>query len=220
MENVPPERATVTLGNLFGIRGPPDELGFSQMRERRKSLHAVMMKNESDLPIPHRPGWSSQRFRIINVDIRIRPGWSIVPLSEICSLKHLTRFHTNVYFTNVACEKLSSNLKFYRSLNTRKPPSESLYSRVKDCMVSYSAATTDNSVGRVGYQALDRVFNSDNRTESKKKSLQHKISSRTYSSRTRIGGSKMSGYTPTLGNIPEPSRQTPVKEKTSTLRFA
>ena len=82
MENVPPERATVTLGNLFGR--PPD---FRQMVERRKSLHAVMMKNESDLPIPHRPGWSSQRFRIINVDIRIRPGYSIVHLSEICALK-------------------------------------------------------------------------------------------------------------------------------------
>ena len=89
--------------------------------------------------------------------------------------KHLTKFHTNVYFTNVACEKLSSNLKFYRSLNTRKPPSDSLYSRVKDCMVSYSAATTDNSVGRVGYHALDRVFNSDNRSEAKKQKLQREI---------------------------------------------
>ena len=86
MENVPKERATVTMGNLIE-KCPSEQLKFSQMRERRKSLHAVMLKNESDLPIPHRPGWSSQRFRIINVDIRIRPGWSIVPLSEIRSLK-------------------------------------------------------------------------------------------------------------------------------------
>ena len=39
-------------------------------------------------------------------------------------------------------------------------------------MVSYSAATTDNSVGRVGHSALDRVFTSDNRLDRKKKSLQ------------------------------------------------
>ena len=194
MENVPQERQTVTMGSLTGLFRDTSacerSLGFAQMKERRKSLAAVMMKNETDLPIPHRPGWSSQRFRIINVDIRIRPGWSIVPLSEIRALKvsltlafniangyfkHLTRFHTNVYFTNVACEKLSSNLKFYRSLNTRKPPSESLYSRVKDCMVSYSAATTNNSVGRVGYIALDRVFHSDNHAEAKKLKLQEFI---------------------------------------------
>ena len=91
MENVPQERQTVTMGSLTGLFGREKPahrtISFAQMRERRKSLNAVMMKNESDLPIPHRPGWSSQRFRIINVDIRIRPGYSIVPLSEICALK-------------------------------------------------------------------------------------------------------------------------------------
>ena len=65
------------------------------------------------------------------------------------------------YFTKMSCEKLESNLKFYRSLNTRKGPSKYLDKRVHDCMVSYSAATTNNSVGRVSISALNKVFNKD-----------------------------------------------------------
>ena len=43
----------------------------------------------------------------------------------------------NEYFTRISCEKLESNLKFYRSLNTRRGPSKYLDRRVHDCMVSY-----------------------------------------------------------------------------------
>ena len=68
---------------------------------------------------------------------------------------------TDEYFTKTACEKLQSNLKFYRSLNTRKGPSSHLVSRVRDCMVSYSAATTNNAVGRVGIRSLEKVFRKD-----------------------------------------------------------
>ena len=51
---------------------------------------------------------------------------------------------TDEYFTKTSVEKLESNLKFYRSLNTRKGPSFHLDQRVRDCMVSYSAATANN----------------------------------------------------------------------------
>jgi len=145
---------------------------FSQLRERRKSLGAVLAKHEVDVPIPHRPGWSSQRIKMVDLDIRIVPGWSKVPLSAISDLKAITRFAQTSYFTKVACEKLASNLKFYRSLNTRKPPSNHLLVRVKDCMISYSAATTDNSVGRVGPENLNRVFAADDsRAWTRKKSI-------------------------------------------------
>lgn len=52
-------------------------------------------------------------------------------------------------------------MKFYRSLNTRKPPSMSLYNRVKEVMVDYSAATTNNQTGRVGPRTLQRAFLDD-----------------------------------------------------------
>ena len=68
---------------------------------------------------------------------------------------------TDEYFTKISCEKLESNLKFYRCLNTRKGPSLHLAGRVRDCMVSYSAATANNSVGRVGMESLERVFKKD-----------------------------------------------------------
>jgi len=145
---------------------------FSQMRDRRKSLGAVLTKHEVDLPIPHRPGWSSQRIKMVDLDIRIVPGWSKVPLTAISDLKAITRFAQTSYCTKVACEKLASNLKFYRSLNTRKPPSNHLLLRVKDCMISYSAATTDNAVGRVGAESLNRVFTADDsRARTRKKSI-------------------------------------------------
>ena len=132
---------------------------------------------------------------MVDLDIRIVPGWSKVPLSALSDLKvrssfksilarwrplvakndyfqAITRFAQTSYFTKVACEKLASNLKFYRSLNTRKPPSNHLLVRVKDCMVSYSAATTDNSVGRVGKENLNRVFAADDsRAWTRKKSI-------------------------------------------------
>ena len=60
---------------------------FSQIRERRQSLNQVIREESVDLPIPHRPGWSSQRINMVDVDIRIAPGWSIVPLSDLSDLK-------------------------------------------------------------------------------------------------------------------------------------
>ena len=84
-----------------------------------------------------------------------------VPLSWINELKKVMQAATDEYFTKTSCEKLESNLKFYRSLNTRKGPSLHLDGRVRDCMVSYSAATTNNSLGRVGMGALQRVFKKD-----------------------------------------------------------
>ena len=60
---------------------------FSQIRERRQSLNQVIREESFDLPIPHRPGWSSQRINMVDVDIRISPGWSIVPLSDLSDLK-------------------------------------------------------------------------------------------------------------------------------------
>jgi len=165
-------RQTVQLN--YGAINPDSvkQSRFSQLRERRKSLGAVLAKHEVDVPIPHRPGWSSQRIKMVDLDIRIVPGWSKVPLSALSDLKAITRFAQTSYFTKVACEKLASNLKFYRSLNTRKPPSNHLLVRVKDCMVSYSAATTDNSVGRVGTENLNRVFAADDsRAWTRKKSI-------------------------------------------------
>ena len=89
---------------------------------------------------------------------------------------------TDEYFTKTSCEKLESNLKFYRCLNTRKGPSIHLDSRVKDCMVSYSAATTNNSVGRVGMKALERVFKKDEH----KKNVQKQKKQRSTMSRMRL----------------------------------
>merc|ERR1712126_366188 len=152
----------------------------SQLRERRKSLGLVLANHDVDLPIPHRPGWyepNHQHIKEIDLDIRIVPGWSKVPSTAVSELKSITRYAQNSYFTNVACKKLAYNLQFYRSLNTRKPPSKDLYERAKDCMVSYSSATTDDSVGRVGPIALNKVFATDDsrswRRSSRSKSTQN-----------------------------------------------
>merc|ERR1712168_962093 len=147
----------------------------SQLRERRKSLGLVLANHDVDLPIPHRPGWyepNHQHIKEIDLDIRIVPGWSKVPSTAVSELKSITRYAQNSYFTNVACEKLAYNLQFYRSLNTRKPPSKDLYERAKDCMVSYSSATTDDSVGRVGPIALNKVFATDDSRSWRRKSEQ------------------------------------------------
>ena len=65
-----------------------------------------------------------------------------------------------------------TNNESFRSLNTRKPPSKDLYERAKDCMVSYSSATTDDSVGRVGPIALNKVFATDDSRSWRRKSEQ------------------------------------------------
>lgn len=153
LEHVAPERSTVCR--------PPSMTNFSKMANRRKSLNVVMLKNAFDLPKKHRPGWTGQRIQTINVDIVVEPGWSCVPLSLIDELKTVMREATDEYFTKTSVEKLASNLKFYRSLNTRKGPSFHLDQRVRDCMVSYSAATANNKVGRVGFASLDKVLKKD-----------------------------------------------------------
>jgi len=179
-------RSTVSLNYDVINTDSAKRSRFSQLRERRKSLGAVLAKHEVDVPLPHRPGWSSQRIKMVDLDIRIVPGWSKVPLSAISDLKAITRFAQTSYFTKVACEKLASNLKFYRSLNTRKPPSNHLLVRVKDCMISYSAATTDNSVGRVGPENLNRVFAADDsRAWTRKKSISDIRTKRSHFGSTR-----------------------------------
>jgi len=155
LEHVAPERSTVCRPQAA------TSLSFSQAANRRKSLNAVMLKNAFDMPLQHRPGWNGQRIQTINVDIVVQPGWSQVPLSIINELKSVMQEATDDYFTKTSCEKLQSNLKFYRSLNTRKGPSSHLVQRVRDCMVSYSAATTNNAVGRVGIKSLENVFRKD-----------------------------------------------------------
>ena len=83
METIPQEQTTV----YFNDEQNEKNLTFSQMKDRRKSLQKVIAQNGSDYPTTHRPGWTSQPFSIINVDIRIPKGWSIVPLSQLRPLK-------------------------------------------------------------------------------------------------------------------------------------
>jgi len=137
---------------------------FKQLRERKKSITAVMKK----APILHLPGWTSQQMIMNNVDIRIQPGWTKIPIVRMNKLKKITSDASEKYYTRVACDKLATNLKFYRCLNTRKPHSEPLSRRIKECMVTYSAATADNSVGRVDKEALERVFISDAEAQHRK----------------------------------------------------
>merc|ERR1712168_85779 len=171
--SAPPGRKTFQLNPVVIDSELAKRSQVSQLRERRKSLGQVLANHDVDFPIQHRPGWyepNHQHIKVIDLDIRIVPGWSKVPISAVSELKAITRYAQNSYFTNVACEKLASNLEFYRSLNTRKPPSKDLYERAKDCMVSYSSATTDESVGRVGPIALNRVFATDDSRSWRRKS--------------------------------------------------
>jgi len=136
------------------------------VRERAASLAMkekfLLPSNFSKIPALHRPGWTSQQMKMMNVDIRItEPGWTRVPIVEVNKLKKIIESASDCYFSNVSKEKLKSNMKFYRSLNTRKPPSMSLYNRVKEVMVDYSAATTNNQIGRVGPKKLQRAFVDD-----------------------------------------------------------
>lgn len=138
------------------------------VRQRASSLARkekfMLPTNFSKLPAIHRPGWSSQQMKMMNVDIRItEPGWTRVPIVQVDKLKKIIEGASDCYFSCVSKEKLKSNIKFYRSLNTRKPPSVSLYNRVKEVMIDYSAATTNNQIGRVGPKALDSAFLSDAR---------------------------------------------------------
>ena len=61
------------------------------------------------------------------------------------------------YLRSVAQEKLTSNLKFYQSLNTRKPRSHAMHKRLKETMVVYSAASKNNR-GKVNSYQLERAL--------------------------------------------------------------
>merc|ERR1711892_1523209 len=115
------------------------------VRERASSLARkdkfLLPSNFSKMPPIHRPGWTSQQMNMMNVDISIaEEGWTRVPIDEVNKLKKIIEGASDCYFSSVSKEKLKSNMKFYRSLNTRKPPSMSLYNR--DKQPNWSSRTT------------------------------------------------------------------------------
>ena len=128
---------------------------------RRKSIHATLHAQEADRPIQHLPGWRSHRMRVTDVDIPIPPGWSHVPIHRIKMLKELVRDATDGYLTRVACEKVGTNIRLYRSHNTRPTPTDGLTAQLNRCMVAYSSATSDDQVGKVTPVLLRRVFAKD-----------------------------------------------------------
>lgn len=113
---------------------------------------------EVKLPPIHRPGWTSQQMAMNNVDIKItQNGWTKVPIVEMNKLKSIIDEASEEYLRSVAQEKLTSNLKFYQSLNTRKPRSHAMHKRLKETMVVYSAASKNNR-GKVNSYQLERAL--------------------------------------------------------------
>jgi hypothetical protein len=111
------------------------------------------------LPSIHRPGWTSQQMAMNNVDIKItQKGYTKVPIVEVNKLKKIIDEASEEYLQQVAQEKLTSNLKFYQSLNTRKPRSNSMYKRLKETMVVYSAASRNGRRGMVNHFQLERAL--------------------------------------------------------------
>lgn len=129
--------------------------------ERRKSIHATVHQQEANRPVQHLPGWMSHRTRVTDVDIVIQPGWSQVPINRIMELRDVVTDGREDYLTRVACEKMATNLKLYRSLNTRPTPTKGLQAQLSRCMVAYSSATNDDNVGKVTTRLLDNVFKKD-----------------------------------------------------------
>jgi len=153
---------------VVGIEGPRQApfrspvLGPSQsIRERRKSIAVTVHQQEANRPIQHLPGWMTHRTRVTDVDIVIQPGWSQVPINRITELKEVVHDARDAYLTRVACEKMGTNLKLYRSLNTIKAPTVGLQAQLKRCMVAYSSGTNDDLVGKVSQKLLDHVFKKD-----------------------------------------------------------
>ena len=79
----------------------------------------------------------SHRTRVTDVDIVIKPGWSQVPINRIMELRDVVTDGREEYLTRVACEKMATNLKLYRSLNTRPTPTKGLQAQLARCMVAY-----------------------------------------------------------------------------------
>ena len=99
-------------------------------------------------------GWMAHRTRVTDVDIVIQPGWSQVPINHIMELKEVVHDARDAYLTRVACEKMGTNLKLYRSLNTRPTPTIGLQAQLMRCMVAYSSATNDDLVGKISPKLL------------------------------------------------------------------
>ena len=91
---------------------------------------------------------------VTDVDIHVKPGWSKVSIDFIRQLKKLVRECTEAYLTRVsfienflnpnsylksqvACKKVTTNLKLYRSLNTRPARTVGLRAQLARCMVAY-----------------------------------------------------------------------------------
>jgi len=117
------------------------------------------------LPSIHRPGWTSQQMAMNNVDIKItQKGYTKVPIVKVNKLKKIIDQASEEYLQQVAKEKLTSNLQFYQSLNTRKPRSNAMYKRLKETMVVYSAASRNNR-GMVNHFQLERALLNDKRQQ-------------------------------------------------------
>ena len=86
-----------------------------------------------------------QQMAMNNVDVKItQRGLTKVPISEMARLKQIIDDARDKSSQKVAKAKLDSNLRFYQSLNTRPPRSNTMYKRLKQTMVVYSAASKDN----------------------------------------------------------------------------
>jgi len=148
-----PSRQTFPRNNVYS----PSE----RQRERRKSIACTVHQQEANRPVQHLPGWMAHRTRVTDVDIVIQPGWSQVPINHIMELKEVVHDARDAYLTRVACEKMGTNLKLYRSLNTRPTPTIGLQAQLMRCMVAYSSATNDDLVGKISPKLLDHVFKKD-----------------------------------------------------------
>ena len=58
---------------------------------------------------------------------------------------------------------MGSNIRLYRSLNTRPTPTSGLTAQLNRCMIAYSSATNDDQVGKVTPVLLQKVFTKDKR---------------------------------------------------------
>merc|ERR1719402_231957 len=133
-----------------------------QIDRRKKSMSVAVHRQEADRPVQHLPGWTTHRTRVTNVDIIIQSGWSKVPINRIKTLKEIVYDAKHAYSTRVACEKMGTNLKLYRSLNTRTLPTIGLRAQMNRCMVAYSSATSDDLAGKITPSLLGAVLAKDN----------------------------------------------------------
>jgi len=131
-----------------------------QMRERRKSVHQSVHDERNSRPLPHVPGWIHHTVDVTDVDIHVKPGWSKVSIDSIRQLKKLVQECIEAYLTRVACKKVTTNLKLYRSLNTRPARTVGLRAQLARCMVAYSSATNDQA-SKITTKTLEKIFQKD-----------------------------------------------------------